>query len=307
MDPEDSPHSPDEDTSMPEQNPKYKRSQRSLHVLTTKFVQLLQESKSGELDLRDAVRALAVGQKRRIYDITNVLEGIGLIMKISKSTVKWIGHTLGENTQLLANRLVELKSEVKGLEQMECVLDQQKCWVEQSIKNITEDCRNLTYVNHEDICNCFCGHTLLAVQAPPGTQLDVPIPKAVQNCPARYQIHLKSARGPIDVVLLNKCSVSSAPVVLPVPPAEEILQSASLALSAWREENSKVSNKTDESKTPDPSNQRQDQTEPPRGILNTNLITKLLSSEDYTCDLDEREGICDLFDIPMLKACGYMS
>lgn len=36
-----------------------------------------------------AVRILAVGQKRRIYDITNVLEGIGLIMKISKSIVKW--------------------------------------------------------------------------------------------------------------------------------------------------------------------------------------------------------------------------
>uniref|UniRef100_A0A3P9DCJ9 E2F transcription factor 4 n=1 Tax=Maylandia zebra TaxID=106582 RepID=A0A3P9DCJ9_9CICH len=124
-------------------NPKT-RSQRSLHVLTTKFVQLLQESKSGELDLRDAVRALAVGQKRRIYDITNVLEGIGLIMKISKSNVK--GHTLGENTQLLANRLVELKSDVKGLEQMECVLDQQKLWVEQSIKNITEDCRKYPFL-----------------------------------------------------------------------------------------------------------------------------------------------------------------
>uniref|UniRef100_A0AAX7T107 E2F/DP family winged-helix DNA-binding domain-containing protein n=1 Tax=Astatotilapia calliptera TaxID=8154 RepID=A0AAX7T107_ASTCA len=215
-----------------------------------------------------AVRALAVGQKRRIYDITNVLEGIGLIMKISKSNVK--GHTLGENTQLLANRLVELKSDVKGLEQMECVLDQQKLWVEQSIKNITED-----------LCNCFC-HTLLAVQAPPGTQLDVPIPKAVQNCPARYQIHLKSARGPIDVVLLNKCSVSSAPVVLPVPPAEEILQSASLALSAWREENSKF-------------------------FLLCSSCLHPSSKQDYTCDLDEREGICDLFDIPMLKACGYMS
>uniref|UniRef100_A0A668TAV5 E2F/DP family winged-helix DNA-binding domain-containing protein n=1 Tax=Oreochromis aureus TaxID=47969 RepID=A0A668TAV5_OREAU len=72
--------------AMPEQNPKYKRSLRSLHVLTTKFVQLLQESETGELDLRDAVRALAVGQKRRIYDITNVLEGIAaepLVFKIS--------------------------------------------------------------------------------------------------------------------------------------------------------------------------------------------------------------------------------
>lgn len=36
-----------------------------------------------------AVRVLSVGQKRRIYDITNVLEGIGLIVKISKSIVKW--------------------------------------------------------------------------------------------------------------------------------------------------------------------------------------------------------------------------
>lgn len=62
MDPEDSPHSPDEDTSMPEQHPKYKRSQRSLHVLTTKFVQLLQESKSGELDLRDVSEPTHLGQ-----------------------------------------------------------------------------------------------------------------------------------------------------------------------------------------------------------------------------------------------------
>lgn len=36
-----------------------------------------------------AIRILAVGQKRRIYDITNVLEGIGLIVKLSKSVVKW--------------------------------------------------------------------------------------------------------------------------------------------------------------------------------------------------------------------------
>uniref|UniRef100_A0A3Q3A8J6 E2F/DP family winged-helix DNA-binding domain-containing protein n=1 Tax=Kryptolebias marmoratus TaxID=37003 RepID=A0A3Q3A8J6_KRYMA len=62
----------------------------SLCVLTRNFVQLLQERKNGELDLQFAVRALAVGQKRRIYDITNVLEGVGLIVKISKSRVKWM-------------------------------------------------------------------------------------------------------------------------------------------------------------------------------------------------------------------------
>ena len=30
-------------------------------------------------------------QKRRIYDITNVLEGIGYIEKISKNKIRWIG------------------------------------------------------------------------------------------------------------------------------------------------------------------------------------------------------------------------
>lgn len=36
-----------------------------------------------------AVELLKVQQKRRIYDITNVLEGIGLIEKKTKNTVQW--------------------------------------------------------------------------------------------------------------------------------------------------------------------------------------------------------------------------
>jgi hypothetical protein len=31
-------------------------------------------------------------KKRRIYDITNVLEGIGLIEKKSKNNIQWKGH-----------------------------------------------------------------------------------------------------------------------------------------------------------------------------------------------------------------------
>lgn len=32
---------------------------------------------------------MAVGQKRRIYDITNVLEGVGLIEKKNKNIIQW--------------------------------------------------------------------------------------------------------------------------------------------------------------------------------------------------------------------------
>jgi len=40
------------------------------------------------LDLNKAAKELGV-QKRRIYDITNVLEGIGLLDKKSKNNIQW--------------------------------------------------------------------------------------------------------------------------------------------------------------------------------------------------------------------------
>uniref|UniRef100_A0A8C6Z224 E2F transcription factor 2 n=1 Tax=Nothoprocta perdicaria TaxID=30464 RepID=A0A8C6Z224_NOTPE len=61
----------------------------SLGLLTKKFIGLLSESPDGVLDLNRAAGLLGV-QKRRIYDITNVLEGIQLIRKKSKSHIQWI-------------------------------------------------------------------------------------------------------------------------------------------------------------------------------------------------------------------------
>lgn len=60
----------------------------SLGLLTKKFTQLIQTSSDGIIDLNQAAAALGV-QKRRIYDITNVLEGINLIEKKSKNNIQW--------------------------------------------------------------------------------------------------------------------------------------------------------------------------------------------------------------------------
>ena len=67
-----------------------RRNETSLGILTKRFVSLLRSSTNGILDLNDAAVLLDV-QKRRIYDITNVLEGIGVIEKNSKNNIKWIG------------------------------------------------------------------------------------------------------------------------------------------------------------------------------------------------------------------------
>ncbi|XP_056682154.1 transcription factor E2F2 [Monodelphis domestica] len=61
----------------------------SLGLLTKKFIYLLSESEDGVLDLNWAAEVLEV-QKRRIYDITNVLEGIQLIRKKAKNNIQWV-------------------------------------------------------------------------------------------------------------------------------------------------------------------------------------------------------------------------
>uniref|UniRef100_A0A3Q1K0Q0 E2F/DP family winged-helix DNA-binding domain-containing protein n=1 Tax=Anabas testudineus TaxID=64144 RepID=A0A3Q1K0Q0_ANATE len=193
------------------------RHEKSLGLLTTKFVTLLQEAKDGVLDLKAAADTLAVRQKRRIYDITNVLEGIGLIEKKSKNSIQWKGVGPGCNTREIADKLIDLKAELDDLALREHELDQQRVWVQQSIKNVTDDSNN-------NLCGAFKGDTLLAIRAPIGTQLEVPIPEAVLNGQRKYQIRLKSSAGPIEVLLVNKDPSSASPVVLPVPPPDDVLQ-----------------------------------------------------------------------------------
>lgn len=209
--------------SLNEQDP-HSRFEKSLGLLTTRFVSLLQESDAGVLDLKVAADTLNVRQKRRIYDITNVLEGIGLIEKRNKNCIVWKGAVAGENSQEATDRIKVLQDEINALERHEKMLDQQKAWAQQSIKNILDDISNyqLAYITHEDICQCFDGKTLLAIQAPNGTQLEVPIPEVMpESLSKKYQIHLKSDNGQIYVLLVNK-DVGSDPVVVQVPPPADL-------------------------------------------------------------------------------------
>lgn len=51
----------------------------------------------------------------------------------------------GCNTREIAHKLIELKAEIEDLEQRERELEQQKMWVQQSIKNVTDDVQNSQY------------------------------------------------------------------------------------------------------------------------------------------------------------------
>ncbi|XP_057646949.1 transcription factor E2F5 [Chionomys nivalis] len=295
------------------------RHEKSLGLLTTKFVSLLQEAQDGVLDLKAAADTLAVRQKRRIYDITNVLEGIDLIEKKSKNSIQWKGVGAGCNTKEVIDRLRFLKAEIEDLELKERELDQQKLWLQQSIKNVMEDSINnrFSYVTHEDICDCFNGDTLLAIQAPSGTQLEVPIPEMGQNGQKKYQINLKSHSGPIHVLLINKESSSSKPVVFPVPPPDDLTQSSSQSsTSGTPQKSTMAAQNLPEQQVSERSQSFQQipATEISSGSISGDIIDELMSSDvfpllrlsptpadDYNFNLDDNEGVCDLFDVQILN------
>lgn len=179
----------------------------SLGLLTKKFLSLVENAEAGILDLNQAADTLHV-QKRRIYDITNVLEGIGLIEKKSKNNIQWKGVCSGMSGNA-HTEVGELQREIEGLRDNERALDEHITEMRRSLQALIEDRDNkeLLYVTEEDIksLGCFANERLIAVKAPLGTTLEVPDPEEGVDFPnKRYQIILKSDSGAIDVYLVNE-------------------------------------------------------------------------------------------------------
>lgn len=192
--------------SAAQENDKGCRYDSSLGLLTTKFVNLLKESPDGALDLNIAADKLHV-QKRRIYDITNVLEGIGIIEKKSKNNIKWRHQVdAGRSSE---QELAALSSELEALKQEEQAMDDAIASYQAKLRHLAagEQCAAFAYVTHNDIKSIpeLAGDTLIAIKAPPGTELEVPDPdEGMPYGERRFQIFLKSTGGPIDCLLVSQ-------------------------------------------------------------------------------------------------------
>jgi len=214
----------------------------SLNHLTKRFLALLESARGGCIDLNKAADLLKV-QKRRIYDITNVLEGIGAIEKVGKNNVQWVGmdavNQLGGSSgpagwgpsgsrqgpgsgaggpSAFEAEGERLKADVRVLQDTEEALEREISELANAIKALGEEpaVAGRLFVTDDDITAlpCFLHDTIFAVKAPPGTTLQVPDPE--EECASladqagstgmsqrRYRILLKSDQGPIDVYLVQ--------------------------------------------------------------------------------------------------------
>ncbi|KAK4337023.1 hypothetical protein RND71_043999 [Anisodus tanguticus] len=177
------------------------RHETSLGQLTKKFVGLLQ-TKQGELNLNDASTILQV-QKRRIYDITNVLEGVGLLSKTFKNKIKWIGAPLENQVSSIDNKILSLnnfnkfvnnksdeakqflKKELDILDAKEKEIDRKIRFALNDLNMVTENVENkkyafLTYLDIKSIRE-FSNQTVIAIKAPSETKLELADPKEKLN------------------------------------------------------------------------------------------------------------------------------
>lgn len=205
-------------------------SSSSLSEITQAFLQYIRNSpEHDKIELGVFCREYNV-TKRRIYDITNVMEGVGLVEKRNKNIIAWMGGSLGEGRDtegvpqaLLEDRAEDIEKEIMDMKEEEELLDDFLDRVQpSSIPN------KQLYLPFESIRkNYSTKETLLGIRAPRGTMLEVPDPD--EHMPAgqrRFQAFLTTPSVEAGVIALHMIQPHVASSKGPVATAVSTTNSA---------------------------------------------------------------------------------
>ncbi|EGR33200.1 hypothetical protein IMG5_206860 [Ichthyophthirius multifiliis] len=196
----------DEFNSQNKQAQKGSRQDNSLSVLTKRFIQLIQQQKNQTIDLNEAVKLLKV-QKRRIYDITNVLEGIGYIEKVHKNKLKWVG---GTDDPELQQEISQMRQELEQLDKQEKEMDQWINHLHESLKNTfnnSDETSKYAYLTQEDFKNISkktqqeSNENMFIITAPKGTTVEAPVMEQGVQYEFPFQLFLNSKNGQMEIFL----------------------------------------------------------------------------------------------------------
>jgi len=164
----------------------------SLGTLAIRFFNLLKSYGDNELDLNEAVQSLGV-QKRRIYDVTCVMEGCGMIEKRNKNQVA----NCCKESQSEALQKKEIQDEIDYVKEEEKVLDSYIESLQKIVKQYTcTESSAMTsnlFVTKSEIASMknYINDTVLAIRAPPKTSVYVPHPDQTKKPGMRkFQIQM---------------------------------------------------------------------------------------------------------------------
>ncbi|KAL6122636.1 hypothetical protein NUSPORA_00313 [Nucleospora cyclopteri] len=179
-----------------------KRDENSLYTLTRKFIKLMVNSPDQAISITTAAQMLQVA-KRRVYDITNVLESIGLITKWNINSVRWIG---GSPASILnaptSEKLIQNEHDKKIKNGVIISLDREIEELNSDLQELSNDKSILShaYVTYNDIksLEMLSGKLLFAMKAPDDTAIEYP-----KYEKGSYRMKISVEKGYISVFYID--------------------------------------------------------------------------------------------------------
>ncbi|KAG0438892.1 Transcription factor E2F3 [Dictyocoela muelleri] len=173
------------------------RSDNSLYVLTQKFLEFIKECHPAPVDTKEACRFLGIS-KRRICDITNILEGLGLLKKHSVNNMLWIGGPFNKYHSAF-DEISEWGKERLLIEDK--ALDEQIHEISETIEKITEDqtCIENSFVTYNDLVKIANDRDMLvfAIKAPVDTFVEN------KKIDGGYMLELMTKEGKIEAYYVS--------------------------------------------------------------------------------------------------------
>lgn len=141
-------------------------SKQSLASLTQSFIELLKASPGQPIEI-STVETKLKANKRRLYDVINVLCGVGLIERCGKSQLLWTNHVTESYTPISKNVLLQ---EEKEIDEMTAIVDQAL----EALPN-TEEFKQNAWLSPEDIELLDPQRTLslFALHGPPSMTIQI--------------------------------------------------------------------------------------------------------------------------------------
>ena len=161
----------------------------SLSQLTQGFLDYIKKKGRVRISINEMVEDLKV-KKRRIYDITNVLQGIGYLDKIGKNEILWIKNSNSitiPNCNNSSKDEVTSENHISNYSELKKELDElksQKNKIEANLDKYREEFKLISeknefpkygYITFDDICDLSINEKVnfMLVKAPKGTLINV--------------------------------------------------------------------------------------------------------------------------------------
>ena len=166
------------------------KEKKTLVTLTQDFLNVLTSAEGKEVDLSQLENDLGVS-KRRLYDVTNVLTGIGVVERSGKAKVKWTG-----------SGATAFESEIQQVLKKEAEVDNMLQFVSDQLDEVflSQDFVDYGWVTNEDVLSLDpdSNLSLFSLKGPQDLTIENP-----EDEDGSHHLICQSENGGINLVHVN--------------------------------------------------------------------------------------------------------